>query len=144
MRKLVIVNPSDRTYLRRTFESGRWIIWLGQHAPTYLMIWAECLSDALDIAIDWAVDNAPGYLCDDEVAEEYNRLIAEARAAGEDTDDDEVTQRCQEEAEVDTTSGGNCGNHVRSDDWGYVYGPETERVWIKAWLADTDTEITLA
>ena len=102
---IVIVNSSDKS-----FTSSRFILWFGAVGTTRLMIWADHLSDAFDHAIDWIVDNAPGLLCDDEITEEFNRLKTEGK-----TDDE-----AWEESQVDTSSGGNCGNHVHSWEWGIV------------------------
>ena len=102
MTELVPVNPGDRDWMRH-----RYILAFGAYGDTRLMVWANSIEDALDESIDWIVEHAPGLLCDEQVAEEYNRLIAEGKSAGE----------AQEESEADTTCGGNCGNRILSWEW---------------------------
>jgi hypothetical protein len=100
--KLTIVNPSDRTVWPQA-----WLITLGAYGERRLVVWADGADSALDEAIDWAVDHAPGYLADESVAEEYQRALAEG------LDDDAARER----AEEDTTCGGNCGNYINSWEW---------------------------
>lgn len=100
--KLTIVNPWDRDQ-----TTGQWLICLGAYGDTRLVIWADGADSALDEAIDWAVDHAPGLLADESVAEEYNRAIAEGLSEDE----------AQERATVDTTSGGSCGHYINSWEW---------------------------
>lgn len=101
---ITLVNPGDRDYVE-----SRFILWFGAAGGARLMVWANHLEDALEEAVDWIVDNAPGLLADDEVKEEYDRLRAEGK------DEEEA----MEGAEVDMTS---CdgGHYLRSDDWGIV------------------------
>lgn len=99
---IVIVNPNDRSWTR-----GRYILGFGAFSPTYLMVWANSLDGALDEAIDWIVQFAPGYLCDEQVTEEYQAALAEGLS-----EEDAI-----ERAEEDTTCGGNCGNRIVSDEW---------------------------
>jgi hypothetical protein len=103
--KLTIVNPGDRTRTRH-----RYVLWFGAYGWTRLMVWANSLDDALDEAVDWIVDHAPGLLCDDVVAEEYGRAIAAGM----------TPEAAQEEAEEDTTCAGNYGNRILSWEWGIV------------------------
>jgi hypothetical protein len=56
------------------------------------------------------VDHAPGLLADEQVNEEYARLIAEGMSE----------EDAQEEATIDTTCAGNCGNYLNSWEWGIV------------------------
>lgn len=96
-----IVNPTDRSWTR-----NRWILWFGQN--TRLMVWGNSLDVALDEAIDWIADNAPGLLADDAVAAEYAAAMAEGLT------EEEAIER----AEADTTIGGNYGHYVHSWEWG--------------------------
>ncbi len=105
MSKIEIVNPRDRDWTRH-----RYILCFGAYGWTKLMVWANSLDSALDEAVDWIVDNAPGLLADEQVAEEYARAIAEGMSEEE----------ALEEAEVDTTCAGNCGNYILSHEWGVV------------------------
>lgn len=101
--EIVSVNGSDREWV-----SNRYILHFG--ATRLMMVWGNCLGDALDECIDWVAEHAPGLLCDDEVEELYREAIAEG--LGEDD--------AWERATMDTISGGNCGNRIRSWEWGLV------------------------
>ena len=105
MSDIIAVNSSDRDWTKH-----RYILCFGAYGWTKLMVWANHLEDALDEAIDYIADNYPGLLCDDTVAEEYNRLVAD----GMDPD------KAHEEATVDNTCGGNCGHYINSWEWGIV------------------------
>jgi hypothetical protein len=96
-------NPGDKSWTNHNF-----ILWFGSHAPTYVRAWGNSLDDALDEAVDYIADRWPGLLSDSEVSDEYNRLIADG------VSEDEAS----EESEADTTTAGNSGNHLRSDEWG--------------------------
>jgi len=111
-RDVIIVNPPDRSWTRH-----RYVLWFGAYGETRLMVWANSLDDALDEAVDWIVDHAPGLLADESVREEYNRLIAEGKSEDE----------AQEEAEVDTTTAGNCGNYLNSCEWGITLEDPTRK-----------------
>jgi hypothetical protein len=100
--KLTIVNPSDRSVWPQA-----WLITLGAYGETRLVVWAKGPDSALDEAIDWAADHAPGYLADDEAAEAYVAALAAGKSEDEAAD----------EANVDLTCGGNCGHYIRSWEW---------------------------
>jgi hypothetical protein len=97
MGKLISVNPRDSHFTRR-----RYILAFGAYGWTQLMVWANCLDDALDECIDWIVENAPGLLADAAVNDAYTRAIA----AGIDDETAHI------EATQDTISGGNAGNYL--------------------------------
>ena len=101
MSTIVLVNPQSGS---TRYRERRFLVTLGAYGDTLLIVWARCDQDALDEAIDWCVDNEPGLLCDEAVADEYREAIAE----GLDEDD------ARERAEVDTICGGNCGNYLRA------------------------------
>ena len=105
MNAIVPVNGSDRE-----FTSSRFVLWFGACGSTRLMVWANHLDDAFDVAVDWIVEHAPGLLCDDQVAEEYDRGIAAGLSE----------EQAIEQAEVDTSCGGNAGNYVASWEWGIL------------------------
>ena len=105
MEKIVAVNGSDRDW-----TDHRYILCFGAYGWTRLMVWANSLEDALDESVDWIVENAPGLLCNEEVYAEYNRLVAEGKSVEE----------AMEEATVDTTCAGNCGDYLLSYEWGIV------------------------
>ena len=71
------------------------------------MVWANGIEDALDEAVDWIADNAPGLLCDDTVAYAYKFAIGEGVSE----------ERAQELAEQDTTRAGNAGHYILSHEW---------------------------
>lgn len=114
-----IVNGTDRSWVKH-----RYVLWFGAYRDTQLMVWGNSLDTALDIAVDWIVDNAPGLLCDDQVQEAYLEAIAE----GETEEDAQAT------AMVDTTCAGNCGNYLHSWEWGVVVEDPT-REQIKSLMA---------
>jgi hypothetical protein len=97
------VNSSDRDWTRQRF-----VLWFGVCGSTHLLVWANHLEDALDEAIDWLADNAPGLLCDEQVQEAYDRAISEGKS-----EEDAYT-----ESTVDVTTGGNFCNHIMSWEWG--------------------------
>lgn len=104
-RKLHIVNPSEKSH----FDGHNFILWFGAYGDTYLLVYAALLEDALELAVDWLVDNAPGLLATDEVNEEYERLIAEGKSEDE----------AREEAEMDATMFGHNGcEYINSWEWG--------------------------
>ncbi len=65
--EIIEVNPGDRDWTCHVY-----VLYFGAYGWTQLRVWANHLEDALDECIDWIVDNAPGLLADDQVAEEYN------------------------------------------------------------------------
>lgn len=103
--RITFVNSADRDMWKHSY-----VLWFGAYGHTVLLAYANSLDVALDECIDWLVDNAPGHIVDDQVNEEYKRLVAEGM-------DDE---KAQEQAEVDTTTGGNAGNHINSSEWGIL------------------------
>lgn len=105
------VNPSK--------DYKRFVLSFGAYGDTLLLVWADHLQDALDEAVDWIAENAPGLLADEQVNAAYNDAIAKGL-------DDE--QACQV-AEVDMTCAGNCGNFIPSWEWSVVSTfPSRERL----------------
>ncbi len=102
MRKIAIVNGNDRAWSKHRF-----ILAFGAYGDTRLMVWADHLETALDVAIDWIADNAPGLLADAAV----NEAFKEAKDQG--LSDDQA----MDQATIDTTCGGNCGNYLNSWEW---------------------------
>lgn len=102
---IIIVNASDRAY-----TDHRYVLAFGAYGWTRVLVYANHLDDALDEAIDWLADHAPGLLCDDEVSAEYDRLVA----SGVEPD------MAVAAAEVDTTLGGNAGHYLHSWEWSIV------------------------
>lgn len=108
-------NPGDKSWTRHNYVFA----FGGPYSSKYVRAWANSLDDALDEAVDWLSDHAPGLLCDKEVGEEYERLIAEGKSEEE----------AMEEAEMDTTPAGGYGQRIRSEEWSIVAeDPSRERV----------------
>jgi len=116
-REIIYVNENDQNVWRHNF-----ILWFGAYRDTLLRVWANALDDALDEAIDWIRDNEPDMLSTDFVNEEFARLKLEREAEigrelswEDDADNQELTD-LMEEAEQDTTQGGNYGDYI--GEWG--------------------------
>jgi hypothetical protein len=114
---VTLVNPGDRDSWTCTHA---YVFHFGAYGDTHLMVWGDSLDSALDEAIDWLVDNAPGHIVDDQVQEEYECLCEEY---GPLLLTDEVRERLQEESEADTTCGGNYGNRINSWEWSVTEDP---------------------
>ncbi len=99
------VNGSDLDW-----TDHRYILWFGAYGTTRLMVWADHLQDALDVAIDWIAEHAPGLLCNDAVADAYREAIAAGKS-----EEDAI-----EDAEIDTSCGGNAGDRILSYEWGIL------------------------
>jgi len=124
------INSSDKSWTRH-----RYVLAFGAYGDTRLLVWANSLDDALDECVDWIADNAPGLLADDQVAEEYERLMSEGKtctrcwngAYGDDVGEcldckgegiiSLTEEEAHEEATIDTTCAGNCGNYILSHEW---------------------------
>lgn len=90
-------------------EDKRWLLWAGAVCPETFLVWGD-LDDALDEVGEWAEKHAPGWFCDEAVADEYKRAIAEGL--------DE--ESAQQQAEVDTTSMCDGRHYMNSWEWGIV------------------------
>lgn len=110
-RTVTMINPTERKW-----HSSAFVLWFGAYGETRLHVYADHLEDALDECVDWLADHAPGMLADEQVHDEYERLLAEAVAAGKDPE--ATSEECAQEAEVDTTCAGNAGNYLLSWEWG--------------------------
>ena len=118
--EVILVNPDNRDYTRDRGDDTRgscFVLWFGACAPTYLMVWDDHLEAALDTAVDWIVEYAPGLIADDQVHEAYNDAIADGKSEEE----------AIEEAELDTTCAGNCGNYLLSWEWGIALDSPTRQ-----------------
>jgi hypothetical protein len=119
MEKFTIVNPIDN------WKKQRYVLAFGEgFSCWYMLAWGH-LEECLDECIDYIAEHAPGLLCDDEVNAEYHRLVAEGMSE----------EKAQEQAEVDTTCAGNCGNRIQSDHWTIVLENPT-RQQLKALIAE--------
>lgn len=101
-RTLYLINPAERDYTRHRF-----VFWFGQIGTIYASVWANNLDDGLEIAGDWLKEYEPDMLCDDEVQEEYERLMEEGY----------TEEEAQDAAIVDTLQLEN-GSYLASWDWG--------------------------
>ena len=95
-REVILVNPEERQWTRERF-----VFAFGAYGWTRLMVWADGLDSALETAIDWIAEYAPGLLHDDEVNEEYQRLIDEGMPE----------EQAFEESSVDCITFGHNGLH---------------------------------
>lgn len=117
---LTILNPTDRDW-----ANHRYILWFGACAPTQIMVWANSLDDALDEAVDWIAEHAPGLLADEQVKEEYKHAIEAGKSEEE----------AQSIAEIDTTCAGNNGHYLNSWAWDIV-AEDPSRAQVKELVKD--------
>lgn len=103
---LILVNATDSHWTR-----NRYIFCFGAYGSTYLMVWANGIECALDVAVDWIAEHKPGILCNDEVKAEFDRYIGLGMSE----------EDAQEEATEDTTCAGNASDYIRSSEWGIVH-----------------------
>ena len=115
-----LVNPSSG-------EAPAFVLQFGAYGWTRLALWGDSLEDCLDEAVDCIADNAPGLLCDDQVAEAYNEAYADAIANG--IRPERAGILAQEEAEQDTTCAGNEGHYILSHEWAIVAEDPTAEQW---------------
>lgn len=105
------------------YPRTRFLLAFGAYGWTKLLVWANYLEDALDEAIDWIADNAPGLLCNDQVAEDYREALArltEENAAlpeEERRSEEDLESEAYDESTEDTTCGGNAGDYILSHEW---------------------------
>ena len=111
MKKITaLVNPTPRSMLGGYKPQRAWILCFGAYGDTRLLVYAWSLEDALDECIDWISENAPGLLCNDAVSTAYESAIESGFTA----------DQALAEALTDVTTGGNCGDHILSWEWGIV------------------------
>jgi len=108
-----VVNPGDKSWARH-----RYLLTFGVIGPKVLLVWANSLEDALDEAVDWLAEHAPGLLCDEEVREAYQNALA--RGLSE--------EDAQTEATMDTTQAGNEGHYLHSWEWTLVEDPSRSQI----------------
>lgn len=104
-----VANPSDKGFWKHTF-----VFAFGAYGWTKVLAYGDSMDSALDEAADWVEENAPGHMADDEVNEEYKRLIDEARNNNQDIEDEDVIEQIRSEAEVDTLQAGNASHYFHS------------------------------
>ena len=125
--QLHVVNPPEGGSAwkksKYRYPKSRFVLCFGAYGWTKLLVWADDLGDALDGAIDWIADNAPGLLCNDQVAEDYREALArltEENAAlpeEERRSEEDLESEAYDESTEDTTCGGNAGDHILSHEW---------------------------
>jgi len=109
-REIILVNPENRDYTRYRGDGVRgtcFVLCFGAYGWTKLMVWEDHLDAALDTAVDWIAEHAPGLLCSDLVAEAFNEAIADGMG----------TDAAHDESMIDVTTAGNCGYYILSDEW---------------------------
>jgi hypothetical protein len=104
-KKIVIANPDDE------WIGNRFVLWFGDCGWTRLLVHARSLDEAADVAADWLAEHAPGLLATDEVNEAYGSHLVEGMS-------EEEAQTASEEGF--SPLGGNCGEWIRTDGWGFV------------------------
>lgn len=128
--KINVANASDRSWTRQSF-----VLWFGQCAPTYVLVYANDLDSALELAADWLADNAPGHLIAHD-SSELQELYTEAADAwidehGRDPEGDEacaITE--QATADLTYTEAG----YLTSYEWGIALedpSPARLRTFVK-------------
>jgi hypothetical protein len=105
--KLKIANFDDRHWVR---DRNRYILQFGAYGSVRLMVFANHLEEALDIAIDWLAENAPGLIANDQRDEAFAEAISEGK----------TEEEAWIYAEEDLTIGGNCGDCIISHEWAIV------------------------
>ena len=101
-------------------DDKAYVLWFGEGygEPTRVLAFGRSLDSAMSEIGDWLKTNAPGHLCDQEVAEAYQRAENEWREAHPDKEPGETeVWAFAEEAETDTTLFGD-EHRVLSWCWG--------------------------
>lgn len=116
--KLNVANPHDREYTR-----ARFVLHFGAYGWTHVLVYADHLEDALDEAVDWLEEHAPGLLVSRE--EERELLCEAAENHGLTMEQVEAAQAegdysVWDDATVDLTCAGNHGRYLASYEWGIV------------------------
>lgn len=112
--RIRLINAGDASWTKHSYvlSFGGFTI----ASRDLVLVYANNLQDALDDLIDWIAEEHPDSLADDAVNAQYSDLI-----------DEGVSQeQAQEQAEADTTQGGNAGNYIHSEDWSIVAEDPTE------------------
>lgn len=107
---VTVINTVSKSYLSGYNRDKPYILWFGACGPSKLLVYARHLQDALDECVDYIAEHLPGLLCNEMVEEAYN----EAKSRG--LSDDQA----YDESLCDITTGGNCGDHILSWEWGIV------------------------
>jgi hypothetical protein len=117
---LIILSPTNRGWAMH-----RYILWFGANSPTCIMVWANNLEAALDKAVDYLADYAPGLLVDEAVQEMYKHAIKAGKSEEE----------AQAIAEIDTIQAGNNGHYLNAWGWG-ILTKDPPRATVKAIVDD--------
>jgi hypothetical protein len=101
-----VVNSSDREWTRH-----RYVLWFGAYGGTRLMVWANDLDSALELAGEWLLHYAPGHVIRHD-SEDLRTLISEAREENPDLSEDSVYELAT--ADLTYTESG----YIVSYEWG--------------------------
>ena len=103
-KRLIFLNPGSKDYTKH-----RYVLWFDAHAPTYFVVWADSLQDAVDeVADEWMEKNAPGWFQDEQIEESFKEGIEEGLSE----------EDAQEQATADMSPVGGYGRYISSEDWG--------------------------
>ncbi|HEY6033237.1 MAG TPA: hypothetical protein VIV58_03230, partial [Kofleriaceae bacterium] len=123
---IVVVNDTS-------FYNHRYLLRVGQGAAEdvhYLLIGAAGLDSAIDEMIDWIAENEPDMIVTAQVNEEYRRLVID-RGLDPNEHDSRGHDEALQEAEADTTQGGNASDYLSSEDWRIVAEDPSEADLVK-------------
>lgn len=143
MSALHIVNPGDAEKTSPWYYRShphRFVLWFGQCSPTFVMVWARSLEDALETAAAYLADHAPGhFVSEEDMAERLRDACAERGFAPDDIDWSDlrgVHAKAVEQAEGDTTY--TESGRLESDEWGIWFDAHADRGEVKAWIAELE------
>lgn len=145
MSALHIVNPCDRE-TGRYAGTRRYVLWFGQCAPTFIMVWSRSLEDALETAAAYLAEHAPGHIMteDSEELADLRREACEERAVSYEAfangelglDDPEAWDAIEQAATADLTH--TESGYITSYEWGIQFDDHADRADVKAWIAELE------
>lgn len=147
MSALHIVNPQDTEKSNPWYYRARphrFVLWFGQCAPTFVMVWGRSLEDALETAAAYLAEHAPGHIMtedSEELAELRREACEEAGLAWPPTCDhadmeEEGYYTAFEQAEADLTR--TESGFLTSYEWGIQFDAHADRAEVKAWIAELE------
>lgn len=108
--KLNIANPHDKTFVSGP-EAGAFVFTFGAYGSTWVLVYANGVDSALEVAADWLKDNAPGHFVEPDYPDVDWTTLSSAEA--------DALREC---AEVDLTY--TEAGWIPSWEW-HVTGPHT-------------------
>jgi hypothetical protein len=67
-REIHVANPHEKDWVGEGFrDCKRWVLWFGACGPTYVLIYSQCLEDALEEAAGFLADRFPGHFVEPEM-----------------------------------------------------------------------------